>query len=71
MSHNGHKNYYESAHVYIQGRLDKCFESEDAKKRAIETDEIWELQWYPETPIGFHIVAAPTFDECIDYANRL
>ena len=32
--------------------------SEEEKRRAIEKNSMWELHWYPLTPIGFHRVAA-------------
>lgn len=32
--------------------------SEEEKQKALDTGEIWTLQWYPETPVGFICVAA-------------
>lgn len=67
LTHNEHRNYYESAEKFIVDR-ELVFADEDAKARAIATDEIWELQWYPDTPIGSYTVAAPTLDEVLALA---
>jgi hypothetical protein len=32
--------------------------SEDEKARGVETNSCWELQWYPDTPIGSYSMAA-------------
>ena len=60
LEHNQHKNYYDKAEAWIADN-DWCdWENEAAKQKAIDTDEIWTLQWYPETPVGFCAIAAPT-----------
>lgn len=70
LTHNEHRDYYETLEEWINGGLGKQFdwESDEAKQRAIKTDECWTLQWYPETPVSFHAVAAPTLDECMRLA---
>ena len=40
------------------------------KQVCIDTNELWTLQWCPNTPIGFNAVAASTFEELIDLANK-
>lgn len=67
LTHNQHKDFYEDISDYIQ-RDPNCFKDEAAKAKAIETNEIWELQWYPNTPIGFLKVAAPTLEEVLSLA---
>lgn len=70
LQHNDHKNYYENLENWIRDN-DWCdWENDEAKRRAIETDECWTLQWYPETPVGFCAVAAPSLEECLALANR-
>lgn len=75
MEHNPHLNVYESASEWIRNQEERgCsaeWKCEEAKGRAIATNEIWTLQWYPETPIGFNIVAAPTFEELLDFASAM
>lgn len=66
LTHNDHRNVYETLTDYIANRdLAGDFVCAEAMQRAIDTDEIWELQWYPETPIGSHLVAAPTLAEVL------
>ena len=70
LNHNDHKNVYEKAEQWIVDN-DWCdWENEEAKQRAIDTDEIWTLQWYPDTPVGFCALAAPTFEELLKLANK-
>jgi len=71
LTHNEHRDYYETAQHFIENLegLAEDFESPEAMKIAIETDSIWVLQWYPNTPVGFHRVAAPTLEDCIRLAK--
>lgn len=69
ITHNEHKNYYESIETYIDHLCngEKPHQSElsdEEYRRCIEMDEIWQIRWYPITPISFHIVYAPTLEEC-------
>lgn len=71
LTHNDHRDYYQSAEDWIEENSDRLnWESDDAKGRAIETDSIWTLQWYPDTPIGFYCVAAPTLEEVLALAGK-
>ena len=69
LNHNAHKDVYESAEQWIADN-DWCdWKDEDAIARAIASDSIWTLQWYPTSPIGFCAVAAPTLKEVMAIAN--
>jgi hypothetical protein len=68
LTHNAHKDYYEPIAEYVQHDYADCFKDEEEKKRAVDTDEIWEIQWYPNTPVGFNKVAAPTLEEVLALA---
>lgn len=70
LEHNEHRNYYLSAADWIREHDLYEFASDEAKQRAIATDEIWTLHWYPETPISFNAIAAPTLDELLEFAAR-
>ena len=66
LTHNEHRNYYEKLDQFIVDHdLVDDFESPEALQRALDTDECWVLQWYPDTPVGFCRVAAPTFSEAL------
>lgn len=70
--HNEHKGYYESASQWLSNKLPQpSWKSEASKAAAIETDEIWTLQWYPRTPVGFNYIAAPTLEELLEFADEL
>jgi len=72
LDHNDHKNAYESAeHWIVENGETYAWQDDEAKQRAIDTDEIWTLQWYPNTPIGFFAVAAPTLDEVLALAKAV
>ncbi len=72
ITHNQHLAYYETAEQYMTGRESSgeawAWPDEQARQRCIDTNEIWEMQWYPDTPIGSHSIAAPTLKELLDYA---
>lgn len=74
LTHNEHRNLYEPLVKWLVGDGDEDgfynWESDEARQRALDTDECWTLQWYPDTPIGFHAVAAPTLEELLAFANK-
>ena len=68
LRHNTNTGNYETVKELII-HTDYDWQSEEHKQRAVDTNEIWELQWYPETPIGFYLIAAPTLNELIEFAQ--
>jgi hypothetical protein len=70
LEHNSHRDVYESLADKVSGEEGRLliWASDEAQRRAIATDELWELQWYPNTPISFCCVAAPTLEECLALA---
>lgn len=69
LTHNEHKNVYEKLEKWLEEEEER-FDWKDgaSRQRAIDTDECWVLQWYPNTPIGFNCVAAPTLEELLALA---
>lgn len=63
LTHNGHKNVYESIQDYYDC---KDFVSPEEYIKAIDENSVWVLQWDPETPVGFHIVAASSLEAIKD-----
>lgn len=41
--------------------------SEDEKQRAIETNKMWNLHWYQDTPVGFYSVSASSLPALLEY----
>ena len=68
LTHNEHKTNYESVEDYTEWmELDSSeWVSEKERKATIERDSIWVLQWYPDTPIGFHRLVASTLNAIIE-----
>lgn len=77
LKHNVHRDYYQSAADWCKEQDERGeggmyeWESDEAKARAIATDEIWTLQWYPNTPVGFNAVASPTLPELLEWASHV
>jgi hypothetical protein len=71
ITHNDHTTNYQSVEEYLNDYFFNRDVSEEIKKACIEAGEVWELQWYPETPIGFHVVVGPTLDSCIEQAQEV
>lgn len=68
LTHNQHKDYYETVERYFENGWMEGFASEEDKQRMIAADEIWELQWYPDTPVGFYKVVGVTLEEVLKKA---
>jgi len=68
LTHNAHKDVYLTAEEWLNdqggGHVDWLDEAE--RQKAIETDEVWSLQWYPDTPIGFYTLGAASFDRLME-----
>jgi len=71
LSHNEFLGYYETAASYISGREGLCFRNVEERDKCIATDQLWELQWYPHTPVGFHVIGAPTLAQLLDFVEEL
>jgi hypothetical protein len=65
LTHNEHLNYYED--IITQNYEIEDFVSEDEYHKAIETNECWALQWYPNSPVGFHAVYASSLEALEQY----
>lgn len=69
ITHNEHKNYYNTIKEYLDslknGERPPLNElSDEEYHRCIKTDELWQIRWHPITPISSNVVYAPTLEEC-------
>jgi hypothetical protein len=71
LTHNRHKDFYKTAEEEIMDQQLVDWENEEAKQEARDTNEIWTLQWYPETPIGSYHIAAPTLEKLLKFAKKV
>jgi len=70
ITHNSHKDTYETAEDYLNSLesfnglfTDQDFCTKTSKEQIIKTNEIWECRWYPNTPVGFVNFYGATFGE--------
>lgn len=68
ISHNSHINSYQTINEYIDF-VDPNWQNEEHKQRSINTNEIWEMRIYENSPVGSIHIAAPTLDELLVFAN--
>ena len=69
LEHNTHRDVYES----LKDRLkDDIFSDmlEEDRIECLRTNELWTLQWYPDTPVGFIFVAGPTLERVLELASK-
>lgn len=72
LTHNEHRNYYQSAREAIAEWDDGYADWPPGEmEKAIATDSIWVLHWYPNTPVGFNCVAASTLEAVLDAARAV
>jgi hypothetical protein len=65
IQHNEHKATYTSINDYLnEDYVKECISYEEAHL-CLQKDEIWEVQLYPNTPIGFYKTCASTLREAI------
>lgn len=72
LQHNEHKNYYEPLDEWLckSNHIDeRAWVSEEQKQKALTTDSLWVMQWYPETPVGSCILAAADLDALLAAAR--
>lgn len=73
LEHNVHRNFYMTVDAYIDslGEIIPTFENEDEKRRSIETEELWTLQWYSHHPMAFDLIGAPTLSGLLAFAKKI
>lgn len=69
LTHNAHRDVYETVQDYYPEAED--FVSLEDRQKCINTDDCWELQWYPDTPIGFFRVMGSTLELVMAEALRV
>jgi hypothetical protein len=60
LSHNDHLDVYESVSDYYRDLED--FISQEEYQKCLETNNVWSLIWYPETPVGFCVIRAASLE---------
>lgn len=74
LTHNQHLAYYLTVEASIadrdHGYADDCWISPEQRQKAIDTNECWTIQWYPETPVGFCILSAADLEPLLVAASE-
>jgi hypothetical protein len=69
---NAHRDYYETAEVSLSDMSSRRVEAPEidptVRAKMIETDTIIEVQFYPNTPVGFYVVYHYDLDAALDEA---
>jgi hypothetical protein len=64
-------NYMTVREYVEQGMSDQQeWLSEAERQRAMELNQMWTLQWYPNTPVGFHWLSASSLPALIEHVLR-
>ena len=71
LEHNPNKNVYESVEEYLINNEDYIGKNNLKVQECIESNELWVLHWYPETPIGFHVVIGKSLNSCLEQAHNI
>lgn len=73
ITHNRHRDYYETVQEAIEyetyDRTDFINEAEITE--CIAKDQVWELQWFPRTPVGSYTVCASTLERALEIAKQV
>ncbi len=67
LTHNDHKGSYETVEEHLlNADEDDCWVSDEQRTKAIATDSVWRLQWYPDTPVGFCVLLAADLEVLLE-----
>jgi hypothetical protein len=69
VTHNPHHTNYETVEQYFENEDNRIDIHTEDIKDCIRLGEIWEVQWYPITPMGFYCVAAASLERCLEIIN--
>ena len=68
LEHNAYKDIYQTVEQAVR-ELDENYEEAwlpGEREKALQTGEIWTLQWYPDTPIGFWFKIAASLEALLE-----
>ncbi|MFD2248877.1 hypothetical protein FHS82_000986 [Pseudochelatococcus lubricantis] len=73
LSYNDHSADYKSAaQAEPYGEFkDTDWVSDAEREKAIATNSVWRLQWYPNTPVGFIAIHASSLSALIEYVENM
>ena len=69
IEHQPHATIYMPLQEYLAEEFAFDITDED-KAECIRTGHLWVIHWYPNTPVGFNCVGAPTLQRAIERARE-
>lgn len=67
LEHNPHKLLYEKSEDYIDSHdMKDDFQSVSDYEASVATDQLWVIHWYPNTPVGFNRICAPSLRRLLE-----
>lgn len=69
LTHNDHLLNYETVEQDDAHR-EYHWVSDEQRGKAYATNDVWVMQWFPDTPVGSYTVAAADLDVLLDYVKR-
>lgn len=72
ITHNDHKSLYVQVEEYLKTRgiTDSDFVNSESREKAIMTNELWCIQWYPRTPVVVCSIYGHDLEEMLFYLNN-
>ena len=73
IEHQPHAMNYQTVAEWLLDRFGSakgCSIRDADRDEMLRTGEVWQVHWYPDTPIGFHSVAAATLERALERANE-
>lgn len=67
ISYNDHSVNYETARDCYDYEENGTWVSQEDKQRALDTNSVWNIQWYPDTPIGSYSVYGSSLTSVLNY----
>lgn len=69
--HQPHATSYETVEQWLKtvDTFDAVDIEPEDRAEMLRTGEVWEIQWYPNSPVGSHSVAAATLERALELAN--
>ena len=71
--HNEHKGSYETVEQWIKNvdlNVDD-FVSYDEMMECIKNNDMWNIHWYPDTPVGFYSIYGSSFESVLNKALEI
>ena len=70
LEHNRYKDVYSTLEQGITEADEMGSWIPGEREKSLKTGDIWTLQWYPDTPVGFCHLTASMLEKLLEAANE-